>query len=227
MIVAIDGTVCSGKSTVARLLAYNIGFRYVNSGAIYRAFTYKIIKANKQNATEDELAVFLAGTQIDMQVVDGGKFKMIVDGIDITNEINLPYISQNVAIYAKLPSLRKLAKNHQYLLATTCDAVVEGRDIGTEVFPNAEVKFFMTADIDVRANRRFLDYKKAGKNIPLEKVKEEIIVRDKMDMEREVSPLKPSKDAIIYYNNGSDVNAVIKELSSIVLKKKKEGERVW
>lgn len=227
MIVAIDGTVCSGKSTVARLLAHSLNFTYVNSGAIYRAVTLKAYKLGVVDASEEEIVKLANSLEIDMSMDKQGKFKITLDGEDVSCEINLPYISQNVAKIAKIKGVRTVAKSIQKSIATSKDSVVEGRDIGTEVFPNAEVKFFMTADIDVRANRRYLDYCKAGKNIPIEQVREEILLRDKMDMEREISPLKPSADAIIYYNNGSDVNAVIAELKLIVLNKKVKEERVW
>lgn len=220
MIVAIDGTVCSGKSTVARLLSHNLKFGYVNSGAIYRAFTYMVLKENLQDSTTEEIVKRAKKLDITMKTDENAKFIITAGGEDITPIINLPHISKNVAWVAQIPELRKIAREVQYKLAKNGDTVVEGRDIGTEVFPNAEVKFFMTADIDVRAKRRYNDYLKAGKNIPLEEVKKDVIARDKADMEREISPLVPSEDAIIYYNNGSDVNAVIEELSKIVLEKK-------
>ena len=216
MIIAIDGTVSSGKSTIARELAKKLGFMHLNTGAIYRAITIKILNKNMQNSSEDEVWNMLQRTVITASKNEEGRMQVFLDGVDVTSEINSPLISQNVAIYAKIPKVREYVKSVQHWLAEQGNVVIEGRDIGTVVFPNAELKIFMTADDDVRASRRQNDYLKQGKNIPFEVVKAEILARDKADMEREISPLKPAEDAIIYYNNGNDLNKVVSDLEKLL-----------
>lgn len=216
MIVAIDGTVSSGKSTIARKLAHKIGFTYVNTGAIYRAITVKILDRCMQNASEEELVKLAKNSKIEMQMDNGGRLVVKLDDNDVSNVINTPLISQNVATFAKIKGIREVAKKLQKNIATNNDSIVEGRDIGTVVFPNAELKIFMTASVDVRAQRRMNDYIKMGKTCSFEDVKTEITNRDKEDMEREISPLKPSNDAVIYYNDGNDIEKVLEELSKMV-----------
>lgn len=216
MIVAIDGTVSSGKSTIARRLAHKIGFTYVNTGAIYRAITIKIINSKMENASEESLVNLAKNSKIEMSMDKNGKLVIFLDGVDVSDVINTPIISQNVATFAKIKGIREVAKQLQKSIATSGDSIVEGRDIGTVVFPNAELKIFMTAQVEVRAKRRLNDYIKMGKNFTLAEVMDEITARDKADMEREISPLKPSEDAIIYYNDGNDIEKVLTELTKMV-----------
>ena len=216
MVIAIDGTVCSGKSTISRELAKKIGFLYCNTGAIYRSITVKILNEGLENASEDEICEMLERTEVKLERNENGGVRAMLDGVDITYAINTPLISQNVSIYSKIPCVRAFAHDVQVDLAKNGNIVVEGRDIGTVVFPNAEVKIFMTANDDVRAKRRQADYLKQGKNLSLEDVKKEILERDKADMEREISPLKKADDAIMYYNNGSDINKVLDDIIEII-----------
>lgn len=221
MVIAIDGTVSSGKSTIAKKLAEHLGFLYCNTGAIYRAITIKILNQNLQNAPIEKLKNELDKTIITMKK-DVDNIRVFLDGKDVSSEIVSPKISTEVSTYATIPVVREYVKHVQSQIAKHGDSVIEGRDIGTVVFPNAEVKIFMTADIDIRARRRHADFLKQGKNLSFEEVKSQVIARDAADMNREVSPLKPAEDAIIYYNNGSDINKVILDLSKIVNERKKQ-----
>ena len=215
MIVAIDGTVSSGKSTIAKALAKDLGFAHLNTGAIYRALTIKILN---QNATSTEKIVELLRSTTIEQVRDcaSGDMKVFLDGIDVTKEIRSPEISREVSTYSKIKEVREYARRVQKKLAATGDWVIEGRDIGTVVFPNAEVKIFMTADLNIRAMRRMKDYIAAGRDVDIETVIKDVVARDKEDMEREISPLKPAEDAVIYYNNGDSISAVIADLTKLV-----------
>lgn len=217
MIIAIDGTVCSGKSTIAKKLAEYLNFMHLNTGAIYRALTIKIINKEMQDDTQ-KIIDMLRDTKVEQFRDSSGKMKVLLDGVDVSDIINTPLISQNVSHFSKIPEVRQFVKKVQKELANSGDWVIEGRDIGTVVFPNADFKIFMTADVTVRAKRRQNDYLNQGKNISLEDVEKEVLARDKEDMEREISPLVPAKDAIIYYNNGSDIMAVIVELANMVNK---------
>lgn len=218
MVIAIDGTVSSGKSTIAKKLAEHLGFLYCNTGAIYRAITIKILNKNLENAPINKLSEELSKTKISMEKDYNNNIHVYLDGKDVSNEIVSPKISTEVSKYSTIPAVREYVKTIQKQIVKNENSVIEGRDIGTVVFPDAELKIFMTADILVRAKRRHNDFLKQGKNLSLEEVKEQIIARDKADMTRPVSPLKPAKDAIIYYNNGSDINKVIEDLSQLVTK---------
>lgn len=220
MVIAIDGTVCSGKSTISRELAKKLNYLYCNTGAIYRAITIKILKNGIENATLEGLEEMLNGTQVVLDKDENGKVLVFLDGKNVTCEINTPNISQNVSIYSKLPVVRAFVNKVQKSLAKKGNIVVEGRDIGTVVFPQAEVKIFMTADDNIRAKRRQADYLKQGKSLSLEEVKAEILARDKADMERKISPLKKADDALVYFNNGNDIEKAVSDLVYIIQNKK-------
>lgn len=220
MVIAIDGTVSSGKSTIAKKLAEHLGFLYCNTGAIYRAITIKILNKNLQNLSTVELKNELNNTSITMKKNANNELLIFLDGFDVSDEINSPRISNEVATYSTIPEVRDYVKKVQKEIVKSGDSVIEGRDIGTVVFPNAELKIFMTADIDVRAERRYNDFIRQGKKLSLKEVKEQVIARDNADMNRPVSPLKPAPDAIVYYNNGNDIDKVINDLSNLVKKQK-------
>ena len=220
MIIAIDGTASSGKSTLAKRLARKLKFVYCNTGAIYRAITIKAVREfgddGYEKYSEDEIVNFIKDVDINEGFDKNGEFFIIMDGEDVSFEVNTPKISQLVPHYSKIPKLREVAKIIQRKIATTNDSVVEGRDIGTVVFPSAEIKFFVSADAEVRAKRRMGDYEKKGKVIAFEDVLKDLLERDKMDAEREISPLKPADDAIIIDNSGNDPDAMVDILAGYV-----------
>ena len=220
MIVAIDGTVCSGKSTVAKRLAKVLGFTHINTGAIYRAMTVACTEKFGKDMEVEKLKKEIVETVIPLEIDEGrdenGNFKITLDGKDITDTINLPFISQQVSHVAKIPEVREIARLAQKRIASTKNCVIEGRDIGTVVFPEAEVKFYMSADDIVRAKRRLKDYENKGEHFTFDEVLEEIRARDKEDMTREISPLKPADDAIIIDNSGDDPDEMVEYLRNIV-----------
>ena len=226
MVIAIDGTVSSGKSTIAKKLAEHLGFLYCNTGAIYRAITIKILNNKLTDASNDEIKKILEQTSVTMTKDDSNKIHVFLDGKDVSDEINSPKISEEVSLYSKIPAVREYVRIVQQKIARNGNAVIEGRDIGTVVFPNAELKIFMTADIDVRAQRRMEDYKKQGKNLSFDEVKKQVIARDEADMNRAISPLKPADDSVIYYNNGSDIEKVILDLAKLVKEKENKYRRL-
>lgn len=220
MIIAMDGTASSGKSTLAKRLAKKLGFVYCNTGAIYRAITIKADRTfgekGYEKYSEDEIYNIVKEVDIQEGYTKEGEFFVSLDGEDVTAEANSAYISSIVPHYAKIPKLREIARVIQHQIATTNNSVVEGRDIGTVVFPNAEVKFFISASPEVRANRRYNDHIRKGENVNYDDILKDILERDKLDSEREVSPLKPAEDAIIIENNGSDPDAVVEMLANHV-----------
>jgi len=226
MIVAIDGTVCSGKSTIAKRLAKALGFTHINTGAIYRAMTVACIRVFGKDmdveSLTDDIIKIVKPLDIDESFDADGGFKITLNGEDITGEINLPYVSHQVSHVAKIPEIREMCKIIQKRIASCKNCVIEGRDIGTVVFPNAEVKFYMSADDIVRAKRRMKDYEEKGENYPIEEVLKEIRARDEEDMNRAISPLKPADDAIIIDNSGDDPDEMVDYLKRIVLSVNKE-----
>lgn len=180
LIIAIDGTAGSGKSTLAQELAKRLGYRYVDTGAMYRYLTYKAIK---EGITDKKGLISLA--------------KRTKRFFLKTDKIRLPEVSNMVSKVAEIKGVRKYMVQHQRRLGRKGGVVVEGRDIGTVVFPNADIKFFLVADVKERARRRYKELKEMGLKIHKKDVEENIISRDLRDSSRKTSPLRPAKDAII------------------------------
>ena len=213
MIIAMDGTASSGKSTLAKRLSKKLGFVYCNTGAIYRSLAIKaervLGKSAYEKYNENDIYEAIKSADIKLGSTPSGEYFVSLDGEDVTIEANSSYISSVVANYSKIPMLREFARTLQHTIATANNSVVEGRDIGTVVFPNAEVKFFILASPEVRANRRYSDHIRKGENVSYEAILQDILERDRMDTEREISPLKPAEDSIIIENNGSDPDVVV------------------
>ena len=215
MIIAIDGPAGSGKSTVAKLVAKKLGFFYLDTGAMYRAVAYKM---KKENLSEKELIKKLDNIDLKLLDTDEG-IKVILDGEDITEKIRTEEIGKLASKIAKIPKIReKLVQLQRKIALEAKNAVLEGRDIGTVVFPDAELKIFMTASPEERAKRRYLQLKQKGENPSYEDILKSVLERDKADMERKVAPLKPAKDAIVI----DTTNKTIEEVVDIIVAKAKE-----
>ncbi len=194
LIIAIDGPAGSGKSTTAKLLAKKLGYLYIDTGAMYRAVTLYAIKNNILN-DEERIIDLTSRLNIELKFEDG-KTKVSVDGKDVTEEIRSLEVNQNVSPVSKIEGVRKILVQKQKEMGKNGGVVMEGRDITTVVFPNADVKIFLTATIDERARRRALEFAEKGQQVDIEKVKQNIIERDRIDSNRNVSPLTKSPDAI-------------------------------
>jgi CMP/dCMP kinase len=195
LIVAIDGPAGSGKSTSAKLVAQKLGYLYIDTGAMYRTVTFLAIKNNvlKNNNAITEIA---KKSEINLKFINGVTH-VAVDGTDVTEQIRLPEINQNVSDISTIEEVRKILVDKQRKLAQeNCGVVMEGRDIGTVVFPDANVKIFLIASIEARANRRAKEYEEKGVTISLDEVKSNLQQRDKIDSTREASPLTKAEDAI-------------------------------
>ncbi|AFH48773.1 Cytidylate kinase [Ignavibacterium album JCM 16511] len=194
LIIAIDGPAGSGKSTTAKLLAKKLGYLYIDTGAMYRAVTLYAIKNNILN---DEKKIIELASDLDIELkFEDGQTKVRVNGKDVTDEIRSLEVNQNVSPVSKIEGVRKILVQKQKEMGKNGGVVMEGRDITTVVFPNADVKIFLTASIDERARRRALEFAQKGQQVDIEKVKQNILERDRIDSSRDVSPLTKSPDAI-------------------------------
>lgn len=197
--IAIDGYSSCGKSTVAKALAHELKFVYIDSGAMYRAVTYYFLE-NKINIKEpNEVEQALKDIHIDLQNNANGT-AVLLNNKDITNEIRGLRISDAVSTIGTIKAVRTALVHQQRIMAQQKSIVMDGRDIGTVVFPNAQVKIFMTADPKVRAERRYRELKATGQDVALAEVYENIALRDYQDTTREESPLIRAKDAIVLDN---------------------------
>lgn len=219
MRIAIDGPAGAGKSTVARKLARRLGYSYIDTGAMYRAVTLEAVLSKVP--VEDTKALARLAKELEIEFCQGSNQETLVfaNGRDVSEEIRTPEVSRLVSLVAKVPEVRKYLTEKQRALAAPGKVVVEGRDIGTVVLPGAEKKFFLTAAVEERARRRFLENKNKGYNISLQEYINEITSRDIQDASRNVAPLIPAPDAVVIDTTGKSPDQVVE----ILLKAVREG----
>lgn len=194
--VAIDGPSGAGKSTLARRVAERLGFRYVDTGAIYRAVGYHMALMGVGPRDKDGITRFIDDVNIQIVYADDGIQHMILNGHDITDEIRTPEMSAYASGVSALPCVRDYLLDMQRSLARTNNVIMDGRDIGTVVLPQADVKIFLTASAEVRAQRRYAELISKGENVTLDKVLADMRQRDKQDSTRAVAPLRCAEDAV-------------------------------
>jgi len=199
LIVTIDGPVGSGKSTVARRVAELLGYAYLDSGAMYRAVAWKALRENTPFDCEEKLAALAGATRIDLVSTDGS-YRVLVDGTDVTQQIRTAAVAQAASKVAVVAGVRTVLVSEQRRAAERGGVVMEGRDIGTVVFPDAGLKIFLDAAVEVRAERRRLEYAQKGERLEFSEVLEEVRQRDRRDRERAVSPLVRARDAVLVDN---------------------------
>jgi len=194
IIIAIDGPAAGGKSTLAKHLADKLGYLYVDTGAMYRAITYFALENGIEN---DEKAVIEATTNLDLQLEYSNRItKVFIDGNDVTSKIRTHEVNAKVSDISRIKDVRVELVKLQQKFGENNNLIVEGRDTTTVVFPNADLKIFLTADVKERAKRRYLEFKEKGVETSLEEVEKSIKNRDTIDSGRKVSPLKKAVDAI-------------------------------
>ncbi len=215
LIITIDGPAGSGKSTVAKALAKRLGYRYIDTGAFYRAFTWKAMKAGVDMKDESLLYEFLQKTRIELKHSETGNTRVLLDGEDVSEIIRTPEVTGNVHYIASRPLLRERLVEQQREAAKGVSAVAEGRDTGTVVFPRADRKFYLDARVEERARRRYFELLKTTKGVTYQDVLEELKKRDERDTSREASPLKMGEDFI--YLDTTDLTA--EEVVEALLKK--------
>jgi cytidylate kinase len=195
--IAIDGPAGAGKSTVAKKLAERLGLTHVDTGAMYRAVALAAIKAGISCEDEENLARLVQTLQIGFSRSEDGETAVCLGGQEVSREIRTPEVSRCVSLVARVPAVRRFLTEIQRQLAAGSGVVMEGRDIGTVVLPDAEKKFFLTASVEERARRRFLETARDGHQITLADQINEIVRRDTFDTQRKVAPLIPAPDAVV------------------------------
>ncbi|TGY53355.1 (d)CMP kinase [Ligilactobacillus murinus] len=215
MQIAIDGPASAGKSTVAKLVAKKLNYIYCDTGAMYRATTWKALQIGVSLDDDQALGKMLETMELSFKPNEPEQL-VFVDGTDVTTAIRLPEITNNVSLVSAQPSVRKNLTERQQQIASEGGIVMDGRDIGTTVLPNAQVKIFLVASVHERALRRFKENQAKGIDTPLAKLETEIEARDYKDSHREVSPLIKADDAILLDTTSLDIAQVTDEIMKIV-----------
>jgi CMP/dCMP kinase len=213
--IAIDGPAAAGKSTVAKLVAEKLSYIYIDTGAMYRALTLKALNENINLENDMELYTLLTRTEIKLVPEKGGQF-VYLDGNDVTDKIRSQEVTNSVSTVSKHQSVREEMVSRQQSLAAGGGVVMDGRDIGTHVLPQAEVKVFLVASVEERAVRRHNENLEKGFPSDLQQLKEEIEKRDKLDSEREVAPLKKASDAVLIDTTALDIEQVVNRIVALV-----------
>jgi CMP/dCMP kinase len=213
--IAIDGPAAAGKSTVAKIIAKRLAYLYIDTGAMYRALTYLALQQGIALDDEQALISLLKNTYIDLKPSEQGQL-VFVNGEDVTNVIRSKEVTNAVSLVAKHPLVREEMVARQRVLAKDGGVVMDGRDIGTYVLPDAEVKIFLKASVEERAKRRHAENIARGFPSDLETLKKEIARRDRIDSEREVAPLKKAEDAIEIDTTSLSIEEVVDRIMEIV-----------
>nr|WP_244986890.1 (d)CMP kinase [Oceanobacillus caeni] len=213
--VAIDGPAAAGKSTVAKIVAEKLSYIYIDTGAMYRALTLKALKQQLDLKNESKIEELLLHTIIELNQKENRQI-VLLDGEDVTEEIRNQEVTNYVSYIAKIPTVREQMVLRQQKLAENRGVVMDGRDIGTHVLPDAEVKIFLIASVEERAMRRYEENKRRGIFTDLEELKEDIKKRDEMDMNREVSPLIKADDAVEVDTTSLTIDEVVQEILNVV-----------
>lgn len=195
IIIAIDGPAASGKSTTAKRVAAALGYLHIDTGAMYRAMALKVLRSKIEPSDKQRVAALADNTSVRL-VNHDGQVRVVLDGAEVSDEIRLPEVTNMVSPVSTVQEVRTLMVKEQRAMGTEGGIVLEGRDIGTIVFPNADLKIFMRADARERAVRRKKELEGKGVTVMLDVLEQEILDRDRIDSERSVSPLKKADDAI-------------------------------
>lgn len=220
MIIAIDGPSGAGKSTLAKRLARELGFIYLDTGAMYRALALKVLRQGVDLADDARLARLVESTEIDLQEVNG-TLEVLLDGINVARDIRTPEVSQMASKVSALKIVRARMLDLQRRMGQRGSVVAEGRDIGTVVFPNAEVKVFLDASAEERARRRCTELRAAGRVADLNETLREMEQRDKRDSERDLAPLRMADGALRIDSSNATADAVAAKVLSAIRRHEK------
>lgn len=217
--IAIDGPAGAGKSTIARRLARELGYCYVDTGAIYRTVAYFFSLIGISPKDQDGVAKYIDELTVEMEYDEEGKQHMIMNTLDVTDDIRTPEISQGASLVSAHKVVRDMLLDMQRDVARKHNVIMDGRDIGTVVLPNATVKIFLTASAEVRAQRRCKELEAKGLPEKYEKVLKDIQQRDYQDSHRAIAPLKQARDAVLLDTSDLDIDGVVAAMLKIVREK--------
>ena len=220
LVIAIDGFSSTGKSSISKVVADTLGLIHIDTGAMYRAITLFGLRNFKNEKQEIDLSKLLQNlNEISLEFRENsGKLEIYLNGENVSKEIRTTEVSDNVSFIAKQPEVRERLVVLQRDIAEKQGVIMDGRDIGTVVLPDADYKFFLTASADERARRRFLELQSLGIETTIEEVKQNLIERDRIDSEREISPLKQAEDAILIDNTNLNKEETIDLILSYIKK---------
>ena len=213
--IAIDGPAGAGKSTIAKAVAEKLGFIYVDTGAMYRAIALYLLRHGVDPDREEELEKALEEIEIRLQY-DNGVQQILLNGENVSSLIRTEEVSQMASVSSAKAKVRSALLDLQRNMAAEYDVIMDGRDIGTAILPNARLKIFLTASSQARANRRFLEYQEKGIACDFETIKAEIEERDRRDTQREVSPLRQAADAVLLDTSDMTIEEVTDSILSMV-----------
>ena len=217
--IAIDGPAGAGKSTIAKRLAKDLGYQYVDTGAIYRTVAYFMDLWGVSPKDIDGITRYIDELTINIEYDEDGVQHMIMNGMDVTDEIRTPDISQKASLVSAQPVVREALLDMQRDVAKNHNVIMDGRDIGTVVLPKADVKIFLTASPEVRAQRRCAELLEKGQNVNYEQVLKDIIQRDYQDTHREIAPLKMSRDSVKVDASELDIEGVVAAIKAVIQEK--------
>jgi cytidylate kinase len=212
MVITIDGAAGVGKTTTAKELARKLGFKYLDTGAMYRAITYFFIQHQVDIESKNMVINSLDTLSLDVSFPIDRPTKIMLDGEDISEDIRKKVVTNRVSQVSAIKDVRKKMVKIQKEIVSNGNFVVEGRDIGTVVFPNAEHKFFLVADYDIRAERRLKDFDNLHEKLDLSDIKNDLIRRDEHDKNRKFSPLKKAGDAIVINTSNCSVDEQVESI---------------
>ena len=216
MIIAIDGPAGAGKSTVARIIAQKLGFLYIDTGAMYRALTLKALERKIDAKDIPALIEMVRSTNIDLTNNQDGSLKIFLDGQDVSGPIRQPRITRLVSDIAKIKGVREIMLGWQRKFGKLRDSVLDGRDIGTVVFPDADKKFYIDAEFSVRVRRRYKELKELNQDVTLKDIEKDLRNRDNIDSTREFAPLKKADDAIYIDTTNMAIEEVVNKVLSYI-----------
>ena len=214
----MDGPGSSGKSTIAKRLAKELNIMYLDTGAMYRCLGLKAFQTDLVLDDLNAVQRLLDTTSVLVQYKDGSQ-RVVLDGTDVTSQIREHHVSKLASDISAIPIVRVAMATMQREIATSNDCVLDGRDIGTYVLPNANYKFFLTASVEVRANRRYKELIALGQSLPYEKVFDDLKLRDYNDEHRQCAPLKQAADAVVIDTSQLSIDEVVQNITNIIRRK--------
>ena len=214
IVVAIDGPAGAGKSTIAKMVAEKIGYAYIDTGAMYRSVAWKFLQTGK--AFDEDYISMLANTMVIMFKPEASVNRVFVDDVEVTEAIRSAEVTALVSRVAAIGAVREAMVDQQRRMGESGGVLMDGRDIGTVVFPNAQLKVFLTATVDERAMRRYKELVAKGQQVDLEQLEADIASRDKQDSERAISPLRKAEDAVYLDTSDMSIDQVANYIENLV-----------